>query len=35
VFSDEELQSLMPVAAANRIPECRGFDFFLMSEAGS
>jgi hypothetical protein len=27
------LQSLMPVAEGSRIPECRGFDFFLLSEA--
>ncbi len=32
VLSDGELQSLMPVAAGNRIPECRGIDFFLLSE---
>lgn len=31
VFTDEELQSLLPVSAGNRIPECRGFDFFLLS----
>jgi len=23
----------MPVAAGSRIPECRDFDFFLLSEA--
>jgi hypothetical protein len=33
VFTDDELQSLMPVAEGSRIPECRGFDFFLLSEA--
>ncbi|MEJ7640042.1 MAG: hypothetical protein WKF75_19260 [Singulisphaera sp.] len=33
VFSDDELQSLMPVVEASRIPECRGFDFFVLSEA--
>jgi hypothetical protein len=32
VLSDGELQSIMPVAPGNRIPECRGFDFFLLSE---
>jgi hypothetical protein len=26
------LESLMPVTAGNHIPECRGFDFFLLSE---
>lgn len=34
VFSDAELGSLMPVVARNCIPECRGFDFFLISVAG-
>jgi hypothetical protein len=34
VLSDDELQSLMPVAPGNRIPECRGFDFYLIAEAG-
>jgi hypothetical protein len=33
VFTDDELQSLMPVVEGSRIPECRGFDFFLLSEA--
>ena len=33
VLSDDELQSLMPVAPGNRIPECRGFDFYLIAEA--
>jgi hypothetical protein len=33
VFTDGELQSLMPVVEGSRIPECRGFDFFLLSEA--
>jgi hypothetical protein len=33
VFSDDEWHSLMPVAAGSRIPECRDFDFFLLSEA--
>ncbi len=32
VFTDDELQSLMPVVEGSRIPECRGFDFFLLSE---
>jgi hypothetical protein len=34
VLSDDELQSLMPVAPGNRIPECRGFDFYLIAKAG-
>jgi hypothetical protein len=33
VFTDDELQSLMPVVEGSRIPECHGFDFFLLSEA--
>jgi hypothetical protein len=33
-FSDEERESLMPVAPGNRIPECRGFDFFLIASGG-
>jgi hypothetical protein len=32
-FSDGEQDALMPVAAGNRIGECRGFDFFLLVEA--
>jgi len=32
-FSDGERDALMPVAAGNRIGECRGFDFFLLVEA--
>jgi len=32
-FWDAELQSLMPVAAGRRIPECRGLDFPLLSGA--
>jgi len=34
VLSDDELQSLTPVAPSNRIPECRGFDFYLIVEPG-
>ena len=33
VFTDDELQSLMPVVEGSRIPECSGFDFFLLSGA--
>jgi hypothetical protein len=33
VFTDDELQSLWPVVEGSRIPECRGFDFFLLSDA--
>jgi len=33
VFTDDESRSLMPVAEGSRIRECRGFDFFLLSEA--
>ena len=29
-FSEQEVELLKPVAAGNRIPECRGFDFFLI-----
>jgi hypothetical protein len=32
VFTDDELRSLMPVVEGSRIPECHGFDFFLLSE---
>jgi hypothetical protein len=32
VFTDDELRSLMPVVEGSRIPECRGFDVFLLSE---
>ncbi len=32
LFSDDELQGLMPVVAGSHIPECRDFDFFLLSE---
>jgi hypothetical protein len=32
-LTDDELQSLMPVAGGSRIPECRGSDFFLLAEA--
>ncbi len=35
VLSDGELQSLMPVAPASRMPECRGFDFYLIAETGA
>jgi hypothetical protein len=34
-LSDDELQSLMPVAPGNRIPECRGFDFYLIAKVGA
>jgi hypothetical protein len=34
VFTDGERDSLMPVAATNRIPECRGYRFFILTEAG-
>jgi hypothetical protein len=34
-LADGELQSLMPVAPGNRIPECQGFDFYLIAEAGA
>ena len=30
LISDADLGSVKPVTAANRIPECRGFDFFLI-----
>ena len=30
-FTDDERQSLMPVAADNRILECRGFSFFVLA----
>jgi hypothetical protein len=33
-LTDDELQSLMPVAGGSRIPECRGFDFFVLPAAG-
>jgi hypothetical protein len=33
VFTDDELQSLMPVVEGSRIPECSGFDLFLLSGA--
>ncbi len=33
VFTDDELQSLQPVVEGSRIPECRGFDFFLLVDA--
>jgi hypothetical protein len=32
-FSDAERDSLLPVGPGNRIPQCRGFDFFLLAEA--
>jgi hypothetical protein len=32
-FSDAERDALMPVGPGNRIPECRGFDFFLLAES--
>jgi hypothetical protein len=32
-FSDDEVQSLMPVVEGSRIPECHGFDFFLLLNA--
>jgi hypothetical protein len=35
VLLDGELQSLTPVAPGNRIPECRGFDFYLIVESGA
>jgi hypothetical protein len=31
VFTDNERDSLMPVAANSRIPECQGFDFFVLA----
>ncbi len=34
-FTDAERDSLMPVAANSRIPECRGFRFFVLAEPGS
>jgi hypothetical protein len=30
-FADNERDSLMPVAANNRIPECRGFDIIVLA----
>jgi hypothetical protein len=33
-LSDDELKSLMTVAPGNRIPECRGFDSYLIAEPG-
>jgi hypothetical protein len=33
VFTDAERESLMPVAANSRIPECRGFQFFVLADA--
>jgi hypothetical protein len=30
VFTDVERDSLMPVGSNSRIPECRGFDFFIL-----
>lgn len=30
VFSDDELQAILPVSIENHILECRGFDFFLI-----
>ena len=31
VFLDEEINSLKPVVEGNSIPECKGFDFFLIT----
>ncbi len=28
--SDQELDSLLPVSESSHIPECKGFDFFLI-----
>ena len=33
VISDAELATFMPVNEGNRIPECAGFDFFLIQES--
>ncbi len=34
-FSDGELASLMHVTPNSRIPECRGFDFFVLAEGAA
>jgi hypothetical protein len=33
LFTDEERAALMIVGTNNRIPECRGFDFFVLKQA--